>query len=111
MTEHSSEQQSELSDLLRLRREKLETLRSHDVNPYPYSFAKTIHIPELMEKFESVMESDEHTGPEFSIAGRIVSMRIMGKAAFCHIRDEFGQMQVYVQRDRIGEEQFKLFKH
>jgi lysyl-tRNA synthetase class 2 len=111
MTDISTEQNNELSDLLRLRREKLDTLRSHDVNPYPYSFAKTIHIPELIEKFESVQESEEHTGPEFSIAGRIVSMRIMGKAAFCHVRDEFGQMQIYVQRDKIGEEQFNLFKH
>ncbi|MCL4305259.1 lysine--tRNA ligase [bacterium] len=108
MSEHNETQ--ELSDLLRLRREKLDTLRSHGVNPYPYSFAKTVHIPELIEKFESIQENEEHAGPEFAIAGRIVSVRIMGKAAFCHVRDEFGMIQVYVQRDRIGDEAFALFK-
>ncbi|MBK6766594.1 MAG: lysine--tRNA ligase [bacterium] len=100
----------ELSELLRLRREKLATLRSHGVNPYPYSFAKTIHISELLAQFDSIQEGEDHSGPEFAIAGRIVSVRIMGKAAFCHVRDEFGQMQVYVQRDRIGEAAFALFK-
>ncbi|NUO18885.1 lysine--tRNA ligase [bacterium] len=110
MTEHTHDQHEELSELLRLRREKLDTLRSHGVNPYPYSFEKTIHIPELLERFESVQESEDHVGPEFAIAGRIVSVRIMGKAAFCHVRDEFGQMQVYVQRDRVGDEAFTLFK-
>jgi lysyl-tRNA synthetase class 2 len=104
-------QHDDLNEILRLRRAKLDTLREQGVNPYPYSFKKTVHIPELLDKFDSVQENEEHQGPEFSIAGRIVSVRIMGKAAFCHVRDEFGQMQVYIQRDRVGEQVFNLFKH
>jgi lysyl-tRNA synthetase class 2 len=103
--------EQELSDVLRLRREKLATLRTMNVNPYPYRFEKDTHIPELLADFDGKMETEEHSGPQFSIAGRLHTMRVMGKASFCHVRDEFGQMQVYVQRDRVGEEQYSIFKH
>jgi len=100
----------DLSEVLRLRREKLEKLAALGVNPYPYRFEKDSRIPDLLKDFDSEIESEEHVGPEFSIAGRIHTIRVMGKAAFCHVRDEFGQMQVYVQRDRVGDESYALFK-
>ena len=100
----------DLSDVLRLRREKLDALRARGVNPYPYRFEKDTHIPDLLADFDSKLETEEHVGPQFSIAGRIHTMRVMGKAAFCHVRDEFGLMQVYVQRDRVGEEAYAVFK-
>jgi lysyl-tRNA synthetase class 2 len=101
----------DLSEILRLRREKLDTLRAKGVNPYPYRFVKDAHIPDLLADFDARAETEEHVGPAFSIAGRIHTMRNMGKASFCHIRDEFGQMQCYVQRDRVGEAAYEVFKH
>lgn len=111
MTTESHPSHEELSDVLRLRREKLAKLREIGVNPYPYRFAKDTHIPDLLADFDSKLESEEHTGPQFSIAGRLHTIRLMGKAAFCHVRDEFGEMQVYVQRDRVGEQAYEIFKH
>ena len=100
-----------LNDILRQRREKLDKLRELGVNPYPYRFEKTHNIPDLLADFDSKVETEEHVGPPFSIAGRIHTMRIMGKAAFAHLRDECGEMQIYVQRDRVGEQAYELFKH
>ncbi|MFZ5433217.1 MAG: lysine--tRNA ligase [Calditrichota bacterium] len=105
---HSSSE--DLSEILRLRREKLDKLRALNVNPYPYRFEQDTHIPELLADFAAKAETEEHVGPSFAIAGRIQTIRVMGKASFCHVRDEFGQMQVYVQRDRVGEEAYALFK-
>ncbi len=101
----------DLNDILRLRREKLDKLRELGLNPYPYRFEKTAHIPELLADFDGKLETEEHVGPVFSIAGRIHTMRVMGKAAFAHIRDEFGEMQIYVQRDRVGEQAYEIFRH
>jgi lysyl-tRNA synthetase class 2 len=108
--EPTSPHDDDLNQVLRLRREKLVTLRVHGVNPYPYQFTRDTHIPDLLAGFDSKMETEEHTGPGFSIAGRLHTIRIMGKAAFCHVRDEFGQMQAYVQRDRVGDDDYAIFK-
>lgn len=109
-TENSLPHSDDLSEILRLRREKLTKLDELRVNPYPYRFEKDSRIPDLLADFDSKIESEEHVGQVFSIAGRIHTIRVMGKAAFCHVRDEFGQMQVYVQRDRVGDENYALFK-
>ncbi|MBU0509438.1 lysine--tRNA ligase [bacterium] len=106
----SHSQPDDLSEVLRLRREKLEKLRALGVNPYPYRFEKDTHIPELLADFDSKIETTEGEGTHYAVAGRIVTIRVMGKAAFCHVRDEFGQMQIYVQRDRVGDESYALFK-
>ncbi|RPH95660.1 lysine--tRNA ligase [candidate division KSB1 bacterium] len=107
----SEHHEEELNEILRLRREKLDKLRANGVNPYPYRFEKDSHIPDLLKDFDSKLETEEHTGPLFSIAGRIHTMRIMGKASFCNVRDESGEMQVYVQRDRVGEAAYEAFRH
>jgi lysyl-tRNA synthetase, class II len=101
----------DLNEILRLRREKLEKLRELGINPYPYRFEKDTHIPDLLADFDGKLEAEDHTGPQFSIAGRLHTVRVMGKASFCHVRDEFGQMQVYVQRDRVGDAAYQVFKH
>jgi lysyl-tRNA synthetase class 2 len=101
----------DLNDILRQRREKLDKLRELGIQPYPYRFEKTVTVPEVLTNFDTKIETEEHVGPVFSIAGRIHTMRVMGKAAFAHVRDEFGQMQIYVQRDRVGEQAYEVFKH
>src|SRR5512143_3737295 len=104
-------QHDDLNDILRLRREKLDKLRELGVNPYPYRFEKTANIPDVLADFDSKVETEEHVGPAFAIAGRIHTIRVMGKAAFAHVRDEFGEMQIYVQRDRVGEQAYEVFRH
>ncbi len=103
--------QHELNDILRIRREKVDQLRARGINPFPYRFEKDSHIADLLTDFDAKLETEEHTGAEFTIAGRVHTMRIMGKAAFCHLRDETGEMQVYVQKDRVGEEAYDVFRH
>ena len=61
----------DLNHILNVRREKIDKLRELGINPFPYKFEKTIHIPDLLKGFESKKENEEHIGPEFSIAGRI----------------------------------------
>lgn len=111
MSTPDSQTHDDLNEILRLRREKLDKLRALGVNPYPYRFEKDAHIPDILNDFDSKTETEEHVGPEFSIAGRIHTIRIMGKAGFCHVRDEFGEMQIYVQRDRVGQEAYEIFRH
>jgi lysyl-tRNA synthetase, class II len=101
----------DLNEILRQRRDKVSEFRARGVEPYPYQFAKDTHVADLLADFDSKLESTEGDGRAFAVAGRIHSMRIMGKAAFCHIRDESGELQVYVQRDRVGEEPYAVFKH
>ncbi len=100
------------SDLLRIRREKVDTLRARGVNPFPYRFEKDTHIADLLVDFDTKIETgDPENEITRSVAGRVHTMRIMGKAAFCHLRDETGEMQVYVQKDKVGQEAYDIFRH
>jgi len=98
-------------DLLALRRAKLTHLRSNG-NAYPNDFkrdslAATIHL-----NYESLTaEQLENQHITVKIAGRMMTRRVMGKAAFAHLQDMSGQMQIYVRRDDIGEATFEQFKH
>jgi len=74
------------------------------VNPYPYEFNQTHKSDEIINNFE------ELEGKTVSIAGRIMAVRLMGKASFCHIQDEQGRIQAYVRKDTVGEETYQLFK-
>jgi lysyl-tRNA synthetase class 2 len=99
MTEsiEKSDEQTELNELMLRRREELQELRKLGINPYPYEFTANAHSQEIKEAFVD-------GGPERSvaIAGRIMSLRRMGKASFCHIQDSRGRIQVYLRRDDLG---------
>ncbi|MBU1937900.1 lysine--tRNA ligase [bacterium] len=117
MTEHSKntpppEREEDLNQILRARRDKLDRLRELGVNPYPYRFEVEHSIADILINFDMVCEKDDDTGSAkmFSIAGRIVTIRVMGKAAFCHVRDASGQMQLYMKKDIVGAEAFAIFK-
>lgn len=97
--------QQELSELLRLRREKLEQLQQNGQDPFQITkFDVTAHSEEIILQFEQM------EGQEVSVAGRLMSKRVMGKASFCHVQDEKGQIQIYVRRDDVGEEEYAFFK-
>ncbi len=106
--DHLSERDSfeqEQNELTRRRLAELEELKKQNVNPYPYSFGTDSYSSDILQSFR-----DDAPPVEVSVAGRIISLRRMGKASFCHIRDSKGKIQIYLKRDDIGSayDQFKL---
>ncbi|MEM1095009.1 MAG: OB-fold nucleic acid binding domain-containing protein, partial [Bacteroidota bacterium] len=105
-----------LSDQELRRREEREAIEAFGINPYPYSWDVTATTAELLEQFDDATHQPDEEQPErellrASIAGRIMSKRVMGKAAFFHVQDETGTLQVYVRRDDLPEGFYnKVFK-
>ena len=99
------ESAQDMSEVLRIRREKLNTLMLEGKNPYLQTHYKTdISHKEIRDAFETL------EGKKVSVAGRMMSRRIMGKASFMDLRDASDRMQIYVKRDDIGEETYADFK-
>ena len=97
--------EQELSELLQIRRDKLSALQKEGKDPYAVTtFDQTHHSLDILNNYDAL------EGKCVSIAGRMMSKRIMGKASFAHILDGEGDIQVYLKRDDIGEEQYKEFK-
>lgn len=98
-------QQQELNEILRIRRQKLADLQAAGKNPFEITkFDKTDSTQNILEDFEAL------EGKCVTIAGRMMSKRVMGKASFAHVQDESGQIQLYVRRDDIGDEAYADFK-
>jgi len=94
-----------------IRREKVTKLREMGEEPYPNGITPDNYTSEIIEKYgDSSGEDLEGMDETFSIAGRIMAIRSFGKAAFIKLRDVTGELQVFVQKQRIGDEQFKLYK-
>ena len=105
MAEQKKVQEQDVNQLLKVRREKLEELQANGNNPFEImKYDVDHHSREVKENFE------ELEGKQVSLAGRIMSKRVMGKASFCNIQDLEGNIQSYVARDSIGEEEYKAFK-
>ena len=105
MAEQKKAQEQDLNHLLQVRREKLADLQANGKNPFQITkYDVTNHSMEIKNAF------DEFDGKEVTLAGRMMSKRVMGKASFCSIQDLQGSMQAYVARDNIGEESYKDFK-
>jgi lysyl-tRNA synthetase, class II len=96
----------EIDELMKQRIEKIEKIKQLGIDPYPNFFKKTGSISSI-KNIE--VKKDEPSKEIISSAGRITGLRNMGKASFFHIRDWSGKIQVYVKKDEIGEENFKLF--
>lgn len=88
------------NDLIQARLAKLEQLRKAGYDVYPYEFQRTHTVANLQEQFDGLMES----GEEVVLAGRLAAKRVMGKAAFAHLQDDSGRIQIYVKRDTINPE-------
>ena len=95
--------------LVQQRIEKLNQIKSMGINPYPYNFNQKNHASEILNKFKK-LKKHEITKEKVSIAGRIMTIRLMGKASFLHIQDETGKIQVYLRQDDIGENSYTLFR-
>ena len=95
----------ELNEILRLRREKLSALVEAGEDPFKITkYDVTHHSSDIKDNF------DELDGKEVSVAGRMMSKRIMGKASFCHVQDLKGTIQCYIARDAVGEDEYAKFK-
>ncbi|MFI3205691.1 MAG: lysine--tRNA ligase [Clostridia bacterium] len=109
MAEMQKEQALELSELLQIRRDKLTSLADMGKNPFVITkFDVTDYAKETVENFVEP-EDGAHYGKTVSMAGRIMSRRDMGKAAFMDLRDTTGRIQLYVKMDVLGEDNFKNF--
>ena len=99
----------DLGKLISTRIDKINTIRGTGVNPFPYNFDVTDFSKDIIDNFDSY-NTDNETFKPVSAAGRIMSVRLMGKAAFCTIKDKKGQIQLYVAQKNIGEKDYELFK-
>ena len=98
-------QEPDLNQLRKVRREKLADLQANGKDPFVITkYEQSHHSQEIKEHFE------ELEGKQVSIAGRMMSKRVMGKASFCNVQDLQGNIQSYVARDSVGEEAYKDFK-
>lgn len=98
-------QEPDLNQLRKVRREKLADLQENGKDPFLITkYEQTHHSQEIKEHYE------ELEGKRVSIAGRMMSKRIMGKASFCNVQDLQGNIQSYVARDSVGEDTYKEFK-
>ena len=94
-----------LGELLKIRREKLAALQDAGENPFEITrFEKKNTTAQIQTQFESLEEQP------VSVAGRLMSKRVMGKVTFCDLQDRDGRVQLYVRRDEVGEEPYKTFK-
>lgn len=99
------ETEAELTEVLRVRREKLAQLVEDGKDPFQITkFDVTHHSAEIKDDFDAL------EGKEVVVAGRMMSKRVMGKASFCNVQDLKGGIQCYVARDAVGEESYKDFK-
>src|SRR5690606_21466949 len=100
----------ELNDQLQVRREKLQTLRDRNIDPFGGKFKRTHLSKELHETYDALSKEEiEEQEIEVTVAGRIMTKRGKGKVGFAHLQDRKGQIQVYVRKDAVGEEDYETF--
>jgi lysyl-tRNA synthetase, class II len=99
------QQEQDINELIKVKRDKLEELKANGKDPFQVmKYDVTHHSSDVIANYDSL------EGQEVSIAGRIMSKRIMGKASFCNIQDLKGRIQSYVRKDGIGEDSYADFK-
>lgn len=103
--QNPAEQVQDIGQLMKVRREKLAELQEMGENPFTVTtYNQEYHTSDIHDNF------DQMEGKTVSIAGRLMSKRVMGKASFFDLRDRTGKIQLYVTRDDMGEEVYKKFK-
>ena len=94
-----------LAEIIAVRTEKIQKIREMGVEAFAYNYSRTHTCSDVIEKYEDLKES-----VNIRVAGRIMAIRKMGKASFCHIQDEATKFQIYFQQNKIGAERYELFK-
>ncbi|WP_341280366.1 lysine--tRNA ligase [Paenibacillus sp. FSL H8-0537] len=109
-TKTGHEQEQELSELLQIRRDKLDELRGLGIDPFGSKFERSHNAKDIVSAYESFTKEElEEKAEQVSIAGRIMQKRGMGKASFAHIQDLSGKIQIYARKDTVEENQFAAF--
>ena len=104
---------SEVNELVKSRLNALEEIKKLGINPYPHRFDVTVNSADAVSGFKDPAddaEAEEQKKTTVAVAGRIMAIRKMGKASFCHIKDDMGRIQIYIRQNDVGEENYKLFK-
>lgn len=99
-----TEEQKSFKQIVEYRKEKLEKLISKGVNPYPALFKPTHKSSEVILNFDALNSSSLH------LAGRIISIRKMGKASFFNIQDSSGKIQIFIKKDEVGDSVYEIFQ-
>ena len=109
-TNRAPAQEQDLNELLQIRRDKLSQLQQESQDPFQLTkYDVDHHAVEIKEQFAH-LEPEEESGVTVSVAGRMMSKRVMGKASFSDLQDKTGTIQLYVRRDLIGEEAYTKYK-
>jgi len=98
------------SKLLKMRKEKIEELKEGGIPLYPNDFKPTCTVPEVKAVIETDADSLGEEGQKFNLAGRMMAVNKMGKSSFIRFQDSGEQMQVYIQKDKVGDDTYALFK-
>ncbi|GGI43270.1 lysine--tRNA ligase [Mammaliicoccus stepanovicii] len=104
----------EMNDQMLVRREKLQDLRDLGIDPFGEKFERSGDAQSLHNEWDQFSKEELHEKEEVSsvaIAGRLMTKRGKGKAGFAHVKDVTGQIQIYVRKDQVGDEQFEIWKH
>lgn len=98
------------SKLLQLRKEKMDELKASGINLYPNDFKPTCTISDLKQGIDHHPETLGEAGEKFSLAGRIMAVNKMGKSSFIRFKDGTDQLQIYIQKNKVGDDTYDLFK-
>lgn len=108
MSHHLTE---ELNDQQIIRREKMQALAEAGIDPFGHRFERSANSAELKEKYADLdKEALNDLNESATIAGRLMTKRGKGKVGFAHVQDRDGQIQIYVRKDEVGEENYEIFK-
>ncbi|RUT42580.1 lysine--tRNA ligase [Paenibacillus anaericanus] len=109
--EHNQQDQEvEVSELLQIRRDKLDELRGLGIDPFGGKYVRTHNAGDIMQQYDQLSKEElEEKKVEVSIAGRLMAKRGMGKASFAHIQDLSGKIQIYVRQDSVPEVKYSAF--
>lgn len=110
MSEENTNQEVEVSELLQIRRDKLDELRALGIDPFGQKYERTHNAGDILKKYDSLSKEElEEQAIQVRIAGRIMAKRGMGKASFAHIQDLSGKIQIYVRKDSVPEVKYDAF--
>ncbi|MBN1645855.1 lysine--tRNA ligase [Candidatus Woesearchaeota archaeon] len=94
--------------LIKERLKKITDLREAGINPYPYDYQPNAFSTQIIQKHKNIAP-DEHSKESYSIAGRVMQKRVMGKASFATLQDNEGKIQIFLTQDNLGKELYKMF--
>ncbi|MFP4978625.1 lysine--tRNA ligase [Paenibacillus sp. CN-4] len=111
MSEEVTNQENELSELLQIRRAKLDELRVLGIDPFGGKYDRTANAGDLLAQYDGMDKEElDEKAVEVKIAGRIMAKRAMGKASFAHLQDLTGRIQIYVRQDSVPEAKYEAFR-